>query len=967
MFSKLKSWLKSLHLQILATLFVLPSTILVSQIDTVDILPPQIHKNSGCGEFAVVVTEIRNFPLNADTFNLDAGISNEPILFRTVSENISEIKLNSDFIPGKKNTRFSFTMSVDNKYKKAHAVFAVYDDASPNNNFIFDSVRYIPELLELAPTNLSFGNVFIGNSAQLETKLTNISDFPIEIKELRLLNSTVFKIVSIEPDIRFIEANETIKIKIEYSPVENTNSYDFDFDSLIVKTNCLEFVTEMFGYGVKPYIQVDDIDFGAVAIGSKLCNDEPPLAPGIRIYNRGNGHLIIKDYLPPDIDGPYHVVETMASPIKGRVVIPTSEIYFKSICFEPTQQGEFFDEVVFRSNATGTDSICKLRAIAYFPGVHFLAVNFGSLRVGDTLEKFIVIRNDSENPIDLTNVFLDKASTEFRILSQKASLFPTSNKPITIYPKNTSGTDKITELLIPVQYTPVNEGYSEIRINLETTTQGVKSIPMFNYVRGSAYLPKLFAKGYNFAERTLVNNVSSDTGFVYIRSFSETADLKIKKIEIEKTEFQGINDFIFTFAFPRDIVLYRNSSLRLPVVFRPEGAGHRSIKVVIYHDAYIGKTDPLRYDTTIVYLTGEGYNKVLAFENLLFDNVIHCAESTGKLKLSNISTDKEAFILDMKIISGDIGAFELDLEEFDNEFVILQPGDNYEVDVTFKPDVYFKNNFEAVVRVFSDVDTATAILKATTRKYDLAVKLDTLNNVVPGMLTLLREKFPMNREFPISLVSDNLAELGIRKFDITLKFGKNDLIYIDQVEPGIGIADWHTLNAKLIPLDDKYNLLHIWGEGDRDLLFGDDIIKPGFIVMLGDSGILDVDIYDATFYATDSCTVYKLNPGQMYMSYCGSHIRNLIIPNHVYDIWTEQVVLKNSGGTELNYTVAIESQTQVRVYNSTGELVETIADNVLKKGFYTHLIDLSRYSGGMYFVTMSSGPYTAVRKFFVIN
>ncbi|PKL85240.1 MAG: hypothetical protein CVV22_08870 [Ignavibacteriae bacterium HGW-Ignavibacteriae-1] len=966
MFSKLKSWFKSLHLQILATLIILPSTILVSQIDTVDILPPVLWPNSGCGEFAYVVTENRNFQLNADTFNLDAGISNEPIFYDSLSKNLSKIKLNSDFIPGKKNYRFSFTMSVIDKYKEAFGLFALYD-ASPNNNFIFDSVRYVPELLEFSPMNLSYGNVFIGNSAQLESKLTNITDSTIEIKELRLANSTVFKIVSIEPDIRFIEPKESIIIKIEYSPIENPNSYDYDFDSLIVKTNCLEFVSEMFGTGVKPYIQVDDIDFGAIPIGSKLCNDEQPLAPGVRIYNQGNGHLIIKDYIPPDIDGPFYVLETMASPIKGRVVMPTSEIYFKSICFEPTQQGEFFDEVVFRSNATGTDSICKLRAIAYFPGVHFLAVNFGSLRVGDTLEKFIVIRNDSDAPIDLTNVFLDKATTEFKILSQKAALFPTANNPVTIYPKSTQEPGKITELLIPVQYMPINEGYLEIRINLEISRQGVQSIPMFNYVRGNAYLPKLFAKGYNFAERTPVNNVSSDTGFVYLHSFSQTADLRIKKIEVEKTEFPGINDFIFTFAFPRDIVLYRNSSLRLPVIFRPEGAGHRSIKVVIYHDAYKGKTDPLRYDTTIVYLTGEGYNKVLAFENLLFDNVFHCTESTGKLKLSNISTDKEAFIMDMKIISGDIDAFEIDVEEIYTEFVILQPGESFEVNVTFKPDIYYKNNFESVVRVFSDVDTATAILKATTRKYDLAVKLDTLNNVIPGMLTLLREKLPMNREFPISLVSDNLADLGIRKFDITLKFGKNDLRYFDQVEPGLGIIDWHTLDAQLIQFDDKYNLLHIWGEGDSDLIIGEDVIKPGFIVMLGDSGTINVEIHDATFYTADSCAVYTLNPGQMHMSYCGSHIRNLIISNLVYGIWAEQIISKNSGGTELNYNVAIESHTQVRIYNSTGVLVETVADNILKKGSYTHQIDLAKYSGGMYFVTMNSGPYTAVRKFFVIN
>ncbi|MBE2189864.1 MAG: hypothetical protein IAE98_10395 [Candidatus Kapabacteria bacterium] len=967
MFSKLKSWLKSLYLQILATLFVLPSTILVSQIDTVDILPPQIHPNSHCGEFAFVVTEIRNFQLNADTFNLDAGISNEPIFYASKSENISGIQLNSDFIPGKKNTNFSFRMSVINKYKKAFGLFAVYDDASPAKNFKFDSVLYVPDSLELAPSVLGFGNVYLGKSVILESRITNVSEFPIEIKELRLVNSTIYKIVSIEPDIRLIQPNETIRIKIEYKPIEITASDGFDTDSLVVKTNCLEFHAKMLGFGVEPYIQVDDIDFGAVPIGSKLCNDVPPFQPGVRIYNDGTGQLILGDIVPPDINGSFHVIETMTQPIKNSSVLPKSEIHFKSICFEPTQQGEFFDQIVFSSNAKGPDSICKLRAIAYLPGVHFTAVNFGSLRLGDTLEKFIVIRNDSDVPIDLTNVYMNPHSPEFRILTQKASLFPTSSKPVRIYPKNTQQPDKLTELLIPVQYTPVKEGYSEIRINLEIEVQGNNIVSMFNYVRGFAYLPKLFAKGYNYAERTLVNNVSTDTGFVYLRSFSGTADLRIQKIEIEKTEFPGINDFIFLDELPKDIVLKSNNDLRLPVIFRPEGAGKRIVKVVIYHDAYIGKTNPLRYDTTIVYLTGEGYNQVLAFENLSFAGVIHCTESTGKLKLSNISTDKEAFIMNMKIISGDVDAFEIDIEKIIDEFVIIQPGDSYELDVTFQPDVYYKDNFEAIVRVFSDVDTATAILKATTRRYDLAVKLDTLNNVVPGMLTLMLDRLPMNREFPISLVSENLPELAIRKFDITLKFRKNDLRYFDKVEPGIGIIDWHTLLAELIPLDDDYNLLHIWGEGENDLILGDDIIKPGFIVMLGDSGTIDVEIHDASFYSADSCAVYKFNHGQMHMSYCGSHVRNIIISKLVYDIKTQQIISKNHAEAELNYTVAIESPTLIRIYNSSGELVETVADYIAPKGYYTYQIDLAKYTGGMYFITMNSGPYTAVRKFFVIN
>lgn len=966
MFSKLSSWSTRLQLIILALLMILPTVSVLSQIDTVDILPPRVIINSGCGEFAVAVTDNRSFQLNADTFNLDAGISNEPIFFTTRSTNISGITLNPDFEHGKKNKQFSFRMTVEDKYKEAFGLFAVYDDAEPSNS-TFDSVRYVPELLELAPAFLGFGNVFIGKSAQLEARVSNISDFPIDIKKISLKFGTVFSIISIEPDKRLLQPKESIRIRIEYNPSDDLETADYDVDSLFVETSCLHFSVSMFGIGVKPSIQVDDIDFGAIPIGSKSCNDVLPYAPGVRIYNQGTGQLMIGGFIPPKADGPYYVLETMNPPIKGMTILPKSEVHFTTICFEPTQPGEFFDEVAFMSNASGPDSIYKLRGIAYYPGVHFQDVNFGALRVGDTLEKFIVIRNDGDLPIDLTNVLLDKSTIEYRILSQKVPNFPTFDKPVRIFPKGTSETGKITELIIPVQYTPVNEGYTEMRVNLEVSVQGNKSIAMFNYVRGYAYLPKIFAKGYEFSERTLVNNVNPDTGFVYIRSFSETADLKIRKIIIEKTNLPGINDFIFLESLPNDIVLSRNTDLRLPVIFRPEGAGKRSVKVIIYHDAYSGKSDPLRFDTTVVYLHGEGYNKVLAFDNLLFDDVIHCMESSAKLTLRNISADKEAFLMDMRIISGDAGSFKVDVSKIIDDFVILQPGESFDIDVTFHPDVYYKNYFEILVRVFADVDTATAIVKASTKKYSMEVKLDTLNNVVPGMLTLLRDRMPLNREFPISVLSDDLAELGIRKFEINLKFGKNDLKYFNQVERGVGIIDWHTLDAELLQFDDEHNLLRIWGEGETDLTYGENVIKPGFIVMLGDSGTIDIDILDATFFFADSCAIYKFYPGQMNMSYCGSEIRNIIIASHFYDLWTEQIVSRTKGDASLKYTIAIEAHTEIIIYNSAGELVEVVDDKVLKQGSYIHQIDLTNYSGGMYFVTMKSGPFLATRKFFVVN
>lgn len=935
-----------------------------AQKDTVDILPPQISKIGSCGNYTVIVNDNRRIRLNEDTINVDLGVRDEPIFYTERSYNFDPIKLNNDFIYGKLNPRFSFNLSVTDKYKDAFAVFAVYDAAY---NFQFDSLSYSPELLELAPVSLGFGNVFIGKSSSLEARVTNITRKPINIKDIFLSKGKFFKIINIQPNVRTLEPGEFIRVRVEYSPIENNPNLELDIDSLIVTTDCLRFSISTIGVGVLPLIDVADLDFGAVPIGKKICNDETPFTPGVRIHNRGTGLLILESYEGPDFDGPFYVNEIIMPGIKGRTVLPGSDLYFQTICFEPQSPGEYFDRIEFISNANGPDSICLLRAIAYYPGLHFKAVDFGAIRVGDSVVKHIVIKNDGDIPIDLTGVFFNSMTTEYKLFHGYQQIVPSFERPIRIYPMDAHGSGLLKELLIPVLYVPNNEGYTEARINLEVSVQGNQSIVMFNYVRGFAFLPKIYAKGYEFTQRTLVNNTNSDTGFVFIRSFSETADLFIKGIRIEKSTLPAITDFIFLTDMPNEFVLKRGNSIRLPVLFRPEGAGERSVKVIIYHDAYKGVARPDKFDSTIVYVTGVGYNQVLAFDNLIIEGAIHCDETVGKLRLKNISKDKEAFLMDIKIISGDVESFRIDTTKIIDDFVILQPGESHEVDVYFNPKTFYKDYFEALIRIFADVDTATALVKVYTVKYKMDVKLDTLNNVVPGMLTLKRDRMPLNREFPISLISKDLYNLNIRKFQIFLKYKKNDLKYFNQIERGIGIDNWHTLDGFLHEIDPQYNILEIYGEGDTDLLIGENVIKPGFIVMLGDSGAIDVNIHSATFFGTDSCVVYTYLPGQMNMSYCGSEIRNIIISSKYYNLWTEQVLSRNFGSSSIIYTVAIESETEIMLFNSHGELVKIIADEVIKPGEYTHELDLSKLTSGLYLVTMKSGPYSASRKIYIMN
>ncbi|MBE2188676.1 MAG: T9SS type A sorting domain-containing protein [Candidatus Kapabacteria bacterium] len=74
-----------------------------------------------------------------------------------------------------------------------------------------------------------------------------------------------------------------------------------------------------------------------------------------------------------------------------------------------------------------------------------------------------------------------------------------------------------------------------------------------------------------------------------------------------------------------------------------------------------------------------------------------------------------------------------------------------------------------------------------------------------------------------------------------------------------------------------------------------------------------------------------------------------------------------SGTTELVYSTVTEDLTAIKIYNSFGELVETLVEGNFKPGNYTITIDAAKYSSGAYLIRMISGMAVRTEKLIILN
>jgi hypothetical protein len=71
--------------------------------------------------------------------------------------------------------------------------------------------------------------------------------------------------------------------------------------------------------------------------------------------------------------------------------------------------------------------------------------------------------------------------------------------------------------------------------------------------------------------------------------------------------------------------------------------------------------------------------------------------------------------------------------------------------------------------------------------------------------------------------------------------------------------------------------------------------------------------------------------------------------------------------TRIEFAVPTASAVRLTVFDALGRTVATLADEVLPAGVHMRDFDASGFSGGVYFVRMSAGAFTATRQMVLLK
>lgn len=935
-------------------------------VDTVDVRPPLLSIYSDCGDCIITATDSRKLNLNKDSFQLDVGIRDIPVLLKTRSRNYQDIVIDPIYTKDSIYYEMIFQLKVLNKFDTAFAVFFINDNA--NNlgrpNVKYDSVKYYPQLLKIDQKELNYGQVYLDSSLTKQVTINNVAGFDFLLREVSLRFGNSFKITTnIGKNYKF-EDSKSLTIDIEYKPnreISSTNLYDID--TLIIRNECLVYRIPLVGQGVVPRIIVEDFDFDICEVGKSLCKDKisfPDGFDGLNVVNSGTGILKIHNYrFSPEIT-PFKL-NNPDPDLQSTQLFPSTSVNLKSLCFEPIQAGEFFAELILSNNSKGPDSIANLRGIAYNKGPYLKRLDFGERRVLSKSKAFVSIKNSDNKPYYLYQLQLSE-NIGFRIMYEEMSLLPSKENPIAIHPE-TSSSNVLKEYLIPIEFMPTEEGFKEIKIFPKFIDNNIElELPVFNYIRGTGILPTIQVMGHYFNGKTLVNTYHQDTGYVAIFSRSQFADLYIKSMKVFKQN-DNSNDFVWVKTdFPKDTILKRNKSIKFPILFRPEESGDRILIIQVISDAVKGNGQ--NWDTTYAEVKGTGFNRILSVDPLNFKDVIHCDSSFGKLVVRNVSDTASTVVYDIIFETNEPNPFEFDKSIFLTKNIVLHPRDTFAFDVKFKPYIENKFDYSVMTRVLSDYDTSTTFIRGNSHRYKVKIFSDTLNDGMPGMVTLDKKPDFIGSNYNINIHSNSISKTNLDSIYFELLYHKNHFRFMNYIEKGNIIKNWN-VNFKEEEIHKDTFKLSILCYGLTPITESGVLVTPAFMIMLGDTNGVHFKIRNVKYFDKEDCSIPEIKDGFINLSYCGEELRKIQISSHLYGFSIVNGNIISDNKLILAYNAALTANSFINIYNQFGERVHNNDLGILKSGRYINQIDLHSISSGIYFIQFISGPYSKTEKFII--
>jgi len=1004
-----------------------PAATAYKSLGEVDTLPPIPVPVGECGVYEIQTTELRNGPPEDVPSQVETGVGQEPrFLEGMYNFGTLSYELDAPWVPYPTNIDFKTFVKVIDKYADAFGNLYFVDEAGNDTTL---ALRYEADSIVVDPSLIDFEEVRVGTkSNELIVKVESYSDSVITIKEIKMQKGIVFNIEkSLDADVNGVIKllpREVKEITITYSPTQefkDVNPLRMDLDSLVIKTNCLDFAWPVIGKGVIPKIVVADFNAGIVGVNQKRCITTS--VQGLSVENIGSMDLIVTGI---DINAtqqlPFVMSDqaTISYPFPFTVK-PGEKVYLKELCFEPLVidlgQGKITRLVTFISNAGGNlpneKPISKWEGTPVQPLVVVTGLNYPNVRrlsinkangvdnENNTVTGLVRIYNSGTQPVNIKAVNLPNNTTppNFSIDYANISPFIDLTNPInfiTLHPQDAAGNNLVKVITVPITYNPQTIGVQNIEVVVDYE-QNASISQAGNLITGSAFEPMVELTNYTFPNPTIVNRdhfdadgITKTVGLVEIQNITNNnveAPLTISKISIDPTT--NVGDFALINLPTLPLTIQPNDKFNLQFNFRPTVIGNRKIMILVESDAGPskeatgGQRDPVDYSYTGTNgnVDGVGINIGAGVTNYDFGDVLLCNSPVGSVFFSNTSATNNLNLVVTPDLSTDVNSFVA----LDPIPTVLKPNETIEVRYQFNPDKV--GNYFAKFSVDYDdpeVPDAEYTLIANGYKHKVSFELkdfiSTDGKFGPGSLV---PGYPVNIKIDDSPFSNvEWTNADIKTFKIDLRYNKdwisviklNNVYVIDKGAALTG--NWDLAGEeKVDPTDPNFILFTITGVNTDGTGFVNANVNTftQFVTLtiklylVGNGEFRPaIDVKNYSFENANGIRNKCIDAvgGDAIVSYniCVQNLRDVTISTTQFSFEGPDARIVTTPTIDVRFNVAFDAETKLEVINSNGDVVGIPFDARLKAGVYEANIPTQELNSGSYFIRFNSGPFNETIK-----
>jgi hypothetical protein len=761
------------------------------------------------------------------------------------------------------------------------------------------------------------GSIAAGQTLPVYLKATikNIGTMDLHLDSAVFIgqNAAEFSLVSSLKGI-VLKADSSITVELNFTPADvGTRTAD-----LVVLGSCNAIASiTITGTGLPPCL-ADPEEF--VVFGMVGLNTTDTKNVSCLLTFTGLTPLTLKPVLKNNNDGAFTL--TIISPVPNpdqTVTLNPGQCIVGTITFSPTQPKPYLAEIHYEGMCG--DPITKLGGEGLRPDLKFEGWDWKERRMLTENRHVIYLLNRDSIDAIIDNISLtDAASQDFSIESVIAPDNSIVTFPFILKEKQ--------QLAINVKFTPTSStGFLSTDVEVDVATF---SNPLKGFLKGFGVLPIIEARDTSF-KATLVGT-PSDQIITHIYNRSKDTSLFIANISQDQNDD---GDFSFVNPLPQNFSIAPSDSVPIAINFTPSQAGMRVLKLNILSDAATGPQEDPRV-STIVTITGDGLD-ITQSPSDPFKNTLTCETPTQTITITNPSATQTLEITGFTPQGGKTQNFSVAPST-----ISIAPNSSREITVTFMPDIV--GNYTADFKIENSFGKDMhLILTGDARTAPLELAANPVEKGAPGDVISV----------PVKLTTGDYGMAQITSLSFVLRTDA-EMLRFKSVTDAMGWIFTPTEIAK--------GEILISGAGPA---LQSNLLKTAFLtlefdVFLAKENSTPIEITDIK--TGSNCIVpTSINSSFAFTEICFLDSRRVNLGSTEYmlqDVHPNPV----SGQAKITYGVGLDGRTVLTLHNSAGIAVATLIDQVLKSGMYETIVPLGGIPAGVYFYTIHSGPYTAIRK-----